>query len=119
MSAPEQPEVTCFDLSHDLGQEHYLLTSLDASQDSCPSLRVSHSACQLDGDLHRDSSLNIPSQLVFVLQIQEITITETKSVLFSQTNIFTTGFVCSNILWYEQGVSFLLSPSRIDVLAHP
>ena len=36
-----------------------------------------------------------------------------------QTNIFTTGFVCSNILCREQGVSCLLSQSRIIVLAHP
>ena len=37
----------------------------------------------------------------------------------SQTDIFTTGFVCSNILCREQGVSFLLSLSRNHVLAHP
>ena len=37
----------------------------------------------------------------------------------SQTNIFTTGCMCSNILYCEHGVSFLLSASRIPVLAHP
>ena len=37
----------------------------------------------------------------------------------SQTNIFTTGFVCSNILCPEQGVSFMLSPLRNHVLVHP
>ena len=37
----------------------------------------------------------------------------------SQTHIFTTGFVCSNILCCEQGVSFFLSPSQIHFLAHP
>ena len=37
----------------------------------------------------------------------------------SQTNIFTTGCLCSNILHCEHGLSFLLSPSRIHVLAHP
>ena len=31
----------------------------------------------------------------------------------------TTGCVCSNILYCEHGVSFLLSPSRIHVQAHP
>ena len=55
------------------------LTSLDTI-DSCPSLGVSHGAGQLDGDLHRDSPLNIAINLVFVLQIQEITVTETKSM---------------------------------------
>ena len=38
---------------------------------------------------------------------------------FSQTNIFTIGWVCSNILYCEHGVSFLLSPWRINVQAHP
>ena len=33
-------------------------------------------------------------------------------------NIFTIGWVCSNILYCEHGVSFLLSPSRIHVQAH-
>ena len=37
----------------------------------------------------------------------------------SQTNIFTTCCLCSNILYCEHGVSFLLSPSRIYVLVHP
>ena len=37
----------------------------------------------------------------------------------SQTNIFTIGWVCSNILYCEHSVSFLLSPSRIHVQAHP
>ena len=37
----------------------------------------------------------------------------------SQKNIFTIGWVCSNILYCEHGVSFLLSPSRIHVQAHP
>ena len=37
----------------------YSLTSFDASQDLCPSLGVSHGAAQLDGDLHRESHLNI------------------------------------------------------------
>ena len=37
----------------------------------------------------------------------------------SQTNIFTIGWVCSNILYCEHGVSFLLSPSRIHVQMHP
>ena len=37
----------------------------------------------------------------------------------AQTNIFTTDCLCSNILHCEHGVSFLLSPSRIHVLAHP
>ena len=37
----------------------------------------------------------------------------------SQTNIFTIGWVCSNILYCEHGVSFLLAPSRIHVQAHP
>ena len=58
----------------------YSLTSLDTSRDSCPSLGVSHGAGQLDGDLHRDSPLNITTKLVFVLQIQEITVTGTKSM---------------------------------------
>ena len=35
----------------------------------------------------------------------------------SQTNIFTTGCLCSNILYCGHGVSFLLSPSQIHVLA--
>ena len=35
----------------------------------------------------------------------------------SQTNIFPIGWVCSNILYREHSVSFLLSPSRIHVLA--
>ena len=37
----------------------------------------------------------------------------------SQTNIFTIGFVCLNISCCEQGVSLLLSPSWINILAHP
>ena len=37
----------------------------------------------------------------------------------SQTNIITAGCRRSNILYCEHGVSFLLSPSRIHVLAHP
>ena len=37
----------------------------------------------------------------------------------SQTNIFTIGWVCSNILYCEHGVSLLVSPSRIHVQAHP
>ena len=37
----------------------------------------------------------------------------------SQTNIITAGCLCSNILYCEHGVSFLLSPSRIHDLAHP
>ena len=37
----------------------------------------------------------------------------------SQTNIITAGCLCSNVLYCEHGVSFLLSPSRIHVLAHP
>ena len=37
----------------------------------------------------------------------------------SQTNIFTIGWVCSNILYCEHGVSFLVLPSRIHVQAHP
>ena len=45
----------------------------------CPSLGVSHGAGQPDGDLHHDSPLNITTKLVFVLQIQEIAVTETKS----------------------------------------
>ena len=98
----------------------YSLTSLDTSHDSCPSRGVSHGAGQLDGDLHRDSPLNITTKLVFVLQIQEITVTETKYMCWQvlSNKIFTTGFVCSNISCCEQGVSILLSPSRIYVLAH-
>ena len=69
----------------------YSLTSLDTSHDSCPSLGVSHGAGQLDGDLHRDSALNITNELIFVLQIQEITVTKTKSMcweVFSNKYIY-------------------------------
>ena len=69
----------------------YSLTSLDTSHDSCPSLGVSHGAGQLDGDLHRDSALNITTELIFVLQIQEIAVTETKSMcwqVFSNKYIY-------------------------------
>ena len=37
----------------------------------------------------------------------------------SQTIIFTTDSVCSNLLYCEHGVSFFLSPSWIHVLMHP
>ena len=52
---------------------------------------MSHGAGQLDGDLHQDSALNITTELIFVLQIQEITATETKSLcrqVFSNKYIY-------------------------------
>ena len=97
----------------------YSLTSLDASQNSCPSLGVSHGAGQLDGDLHRDSPLNITTKLVFYKYNKLMSHKQNLSVdKSSQTNIFTTVWACSNILYREHGVSFLFSSSRIHVLTH-
>ena len=42
---------------------YYLLTSLGVSHDSCASLEASHGAGQVDGDLDRDSPLNILTKL--------------------------------------------------------
>ena len=102
-------------------QDVFINKPFDTSHDSCPSLGVSHGAGQLDADLHRDSPLNITTKLVFVLQIQEL-LSQKQNLCVgksSRTFIFTTDCLCSNILHCEHGVSFLLSPSRIHVLAHP
>ena len=69
----------------------------------------SHSACQLYGDLHRDSHLNITTKLAFVLQIQEITATESKSVcwqVFSNKYIYNRLSVLEDIVLWTR-VSFL------------
>ena len=76
----------------------YSLTSLDTSHDSCPSLGVSHSAGQLDGDLHRDSPLSITTKLVFVLQIKEITVTEIK---FMCWQVFSCKYICNRLFVLE------------------
>ena len=77
-------------------RQAYSLTSLDASQNSCPSLGVSHGAGQLD--LHRDSPLNITTKLVFVLQIQEITVIETKSMCWQ---IFSNKYIYNRLSVFE------------------
>ena len=82
------------------------LTSLDTSHDSC------HSAGQLDGDLHRDSALNITTELIFVLQIQEITATETKSMcrqVFSNKYIYNRLSVLEYIVLWTRCVILVIT----------
>ena len=88
------------------------LKSQVLSLDWCPSLGVSHDAGELDGDLHRDSPLNITTKLVFVLRIQEITVTETKSMcwqILSNKYIYNRFFVLEFIVLWTRCVILVVN----------
>ena len=106
--------ILCFDPYFSDIYSHYAV-----SQDSCRNLGVSHRAGQVDGDLHRDSPLNVTTKVGFILQKTRNYCHRNKlyvlTRLLKQIHLSRTGFVYPNILCCEHSVPFLLCPKRSHV----